>query len=61
MKKTQIEVPLSNDSKVVFSDEKNSHFVKVEMFNNENQLVDYIYINHNARISLIKWLVNSII
>ncbi len=56
----QFEIELAMAAKIKFSHKKGSHQIKVETIDPRTGMDDSIHLNHNEKLRLIQWLVNSI-
>ena len=57
--KDKFEIELSMRAKIVLEHEKGSNQIKVVSKDVHDDVVDYIYLNHNSKLRMIKWLINS--
>lgn len=60
MSEDQFEIEFSQGAKVVFSSKDTGHLIKVNSISSDGEIIDEIHLNHNAKLRLIKWLINSI-
>lgn len=56
----QFELEFSYGAKVVFEHEQGSNMIKAVNKDQDGNPTDEIYLNHNAKLRLIKWLMNTI-
>ena len=56
----KFEIEFAYGAKVVFEHKKGSHQIQARLVSSKNEPLDEIQLNHNEKLRVIKWLVNSI-